>query len=104
MNHGQSVTVVCEVVQVVEEQLELSLHELCRCCGSDDALVHELVAHGLLDPLGQGPDEWRFCGPSLALTRRAQRLIDDLGVNAAGAAVVIDLLERIDQLEQRWPR
>ncbi len=97
-------TMVVDVVQVVEDQLELSLHELCRSCGSDDALVLELVAHGLLDPVGQGPDEWRFGGPSLALTRRAQRLVVDLGVNAAGAAVVIELLDHIRHLENRAPR
>jgi len=101
MNSDARVTIVCEVVQVVEEQVDLSLSELCRGCGTDDALVAELVAHGLLEPTGLGPDTWRFGGPSLALMRRAQRLIEDLGMNAAGAAVAIELLDRIDWLERR---
>lgn len=100
MNAQAVVVSVCSVVQVVEEQVEFTLWELCSSCAADDALVAELVAHGLLEPAGAGPDTWCFNGASLAVTRRAQRLIDDLGVNAAGAAVVIELMERIDRLER----
>jgi len=100
MNAQAVVVTVCSVVQVVEEQVEFTLAELCRSVAADDALVAELVAHGLLEPAGAGPESWRFSGASLALTRRALRLIDDLGVNAAGAAVAIELMERIDRLER----
>jgi chaperone modulatory protein CbpM len=93
--------VVVEVVQVVEEQLMLSLPELCRFAEAAPDLVHELVAHGVLDPAGDEPAQWHFGGTSLALTRRARRLMDDLGLNIAGAAVVIELLERIAALERR---
>ena len=100
MNAQAVVVTVCSVVQVVEEQVEFTLAELCRSVAADDALVAELVAHGLLEPAGAGPESWRFSGASLALTRRALRLIDDLGVNAAGAAVAIELMGRIDRLER----
>ncbi len=101
MSNETSLTIVCDVVQVVEEQVEMDLAQLCSGCGASDTLVIELVAHGLLEPQGQDPASWRFGGPSLALTRRAQRLVQDLGVNAAGAAVAIELLLRIEQLERR---
>jgi chaperone modulatory protein CbpM len=104
MTAGSTVVIVCETVEVVEEQIELSLVELCRSVGAEPALVAELVAHGLLEPAGPDPDRWRFSGASLALTRRAQRLIDDLGVNAAGAVVAIELLGRIEQLERNQRR
>lgn len=100
MNGDDSVTLYCEVVQVVEEQVELSLAELCRCVGANAELVAELVDHGLLTPLAGPGDDWRFGGASLAVTRRAQRLMGDLGVNAAGAAVAIELLDRIERLER----
>lgn len=104
MNSSRTLTLVCDVVRVVEEQLELSLPELCQRGGIDHKPALELVAHGLLDPVGHGPEEWRFPGPSLARTRRAQRLIDDLGVNAAGAVIVIELLERLDRLQRLQAR
>lgn len=100
MNRPTMVVAICQDVQVVEEQVEFTLVELCHSAAADDTLVAELVAHGLLEPAGVGVENWRFSGPSLALTRRAQRLIDDLGVNAAGAAVAIELLARIDRLER----
>jgi chaperone modulatory protein CbpM len=98
MSSATVVAIVVESVQVVEEQVELRLDELCHSCSAARALVLELVAHGLLEPSGSDPDDWRFAGTSLAVTRRAQRLIDELGVNVAGAAVAIELLARIDQL------
>ena len=100
MNNSTSVTIFCEVVQVVEEQVALSLAELCRCVGASAELVAELVDHGLLTPLAGPGEGWRFGGSSLAVTRRAHRLMGDLGVNAAGAAVAIELLDRIERLER----
>lgn len=100
MNAQAVVVTACAVVQVVEEQVEFTLPELCRSCAADGALVIELVAHGLLEPAGAGPDTWRFGGACLAVTRRAQRLVNDLGVNAAGAAVAIELMDRIHRLER----
>jgi chaperone modulatory protein CbpM len=103
MNRGLTV-VVCEGVEIVEEQVQLSLADLCHSGGASPALVAELVAHGLLEPAGGAPESWRFGGVSLAVARRAQRLVDDLGLNAAGAAVVIELLQRIDWLERNQGR
>jgi chaperone modulatory protein CbpM len=47
---------------------------------------------------------WRFDGVSLRRARTALRLNHDLELNAAGVALVLDLLERIDQLESRLRR
>jgi chaperone modulatory protein CbpM len=98
MKTQASVTIVCDQVEVVEQQPELSLAELCRCAGASAGLVAELVEHGVLSP--QPGADWRFDGRSLAIVRRAGRLVRQLGVNAAGAAVAIELLERIEQLER----
>jgi chaperone modulatory protein CbpM len=97
MSNGSSMLLVCEVV---EEQVEWTLAQLCHSCGAPEELVVELVACGLLDPAGRDPQAWRFGGASLGLTRRALRLMEDLGLNAAGAAVAIELLDRIDRLER----
>jgi chaperone modulatory protein CbpM len=100
MRTSTSVTLFCETVQVVEEEVDLSLTELCRCVGASAELVAELVDHGLLTPREDPVEGWRFGGASLAVTRRALRLMGDLGVNAAGAAVAIELLDRIERLER----
>jgi chaperone modulatory protein CbpM len=87
--------------ELVEVQLQFTLLELCRCSQASQTLVVELVEHGVLEPSGTQPAAWCFAGESLALTRRAQRLIDDLGVNVPGAALVMALLAQIRQLEQQ---
>jgi chaperone modulatory protein CbpM len=89
------------VGQVVEYELTLSLEELSDACAVSRERIVELVEHGLLDAQAGGGHG--FGGASLRRARLALRLQRDLGVNAAGAALVVELLERIETLENRLP-
>lgn len=84
--------------EVVEESVQLTLVQLCHACDAEPDAVIELVAHGVLDPQGGDSRDWRFAGDSLRRSRLALRLIRDLGVNVAGAALALELMARIDQL------
>ena len=84
---------------VIEEQAELTLMELSRACDVQAEAVAELVAHGVIEPLGATRHAWRFGGDSLRRTRIALRLIRDLGVNPAGAALALELLARLEALQ-----
>ncbi|MDE2082244.1 MAG: MerR family transcriptional regulator [Burkholderiales bacterium] len=86
---------------VVEEQVVFSFTALCRACGADAQQVHALVAEGLLEPAGSGPEDWQFSGAALARARTALRLARDLDLGLPGAAVVMDLLAEIDTLRSR---
>lgn len=86
--------------QVVEEEVEMSLAQLCQACDADDQLVRELVAHGVLEPRGDAPQHWVFVGASLRRTRTALRLLRDLELNLQGAALAVDLLDEIQRLQQ----
>ena len=46
------------------------------------------------------PTEWRFSGAQLRRARIALRLERDLGVNAAGVALALELLEELEQLRR----
>ena len=87
--------------QVVEETVQLTLLQLCHACDADEAAVVELVRHGVLDPQAEASRDWRFAGDSLRRSRVALRLIRDLGVNPAGAALALELMARIEQLQAR---
>lgn len=89
---------------VVEKELELTLDELCRLCGLDGSRVVELVDEGIVEPLGSEQNNWRFRGVSVRRVRCAVRLERDLGVNFAGAALALDLLEELDRLRARLAR
>tara|TARA_R110002094_G_scaffold89971_10_gene92663 strand:- start:875 stop:1174 length:300 start_codon:yes stop_codon:yes gene_type:complete len=79
----------------------LSLQDLCRFCQAEEAWVVELVEHGVLEPKGSGTGNWRFVGTNIVRAKKARRLNRDLGINTAGVALVLDLLEQRDAVLRR---
>jgi hypothetical protein len=65
---------------------------LARRSGLHPDLVRRLVALDAVDPLD---------GDAAARLARVMRLRRDLGLNVAGAALVCDLVARIEELEAR---
>jgi len=90
--------------EVLEEDVELTLAELCRACQVPAEQVFELVEEGLVEPLGREPARWRFHGVSLRRVRCALRLERDLGVNLAGAALALELLDELQAMRERLKR
>lgn len=90
--------------EVLEEDVELTLAELCCACQVSAERVFELVQEGIVEPQGRNPAQWRFRGVSVCRVRSALRLERDLGVNVAGAALALDLLEEIEALRRRLRR
>jgi len=83
---------------ILEDHARLTLHELCDACAVHADFICELVDEGLLEPTGAAQSHWYFTGFSLYRVRRAQRLQQDLGLNLAGVALALDLLDEVEQL------
>lgn len=92
------------VAHIVEEGEELSLAQVCAGCNVSVEWVVDLVREGGLAPRGRDPRRWRFAASTVARINRARRLHRDLGLNAAGLAVTLDLLDEIDRLRRRIAR
>ncbi|HAA02308.1 MAG TPA: MerR family transcriptional regulator [Syntrophobacteraceae bacterium] len=76
--------------------------ELAHSCGVGLDLVTRLIALGLLDPVGRGREEEPlFEAVAVPLLRKILRLRHDLGINYEGIGVVLQLMERIEQMEER---
>ncbi len=90
--------------QIVEDEIEFTVRELAAACRLSTERIHAMVDVGLIDPDGREPSEWRFRGVSVRRILCAQRLQRDLGVNAAGAALALELLEKIEKLQLRLRR
>lgn len=90
--------------QVLEEDIELTLVELCQASGTPQEQITLWVLEGVLEPRGRQPQEWRFGGTALQRARRALRLSRDLEINPAGVALALDLLDQIATLETRLKR
>ena len=82
----------------------VEIEVLAREAGLHPELVRRFVQLGLLEPR-LGPDSVpRFPRDAAARLARAARLRRDLALNYAGAVLAVELLARIDQLEERLRR
>jgi chaperone modulatory protein CbpM len=83
---------------VLDAHAVFTVREFCRVCDVDQPLIQTMVEEGVIEPL---PDQGQltFHGEALLRARRALRLVDDLGLNWPGAALALDLLERLERLE-----
>jgi chaperone modulatory protein CbpM len=90
--------------EIVEESVEFTLGELSRASGASEEQLSVWVAEGVFEPRGQAVETWRFSGTCLRRASTAQRLTRDLGLNAPGVALALDLLEEIDALRRKLGR
>ena len=86
---------------VVEHGLGFTLSELSQASCSSEQQLLALVDEGVLEPQGRSPADWVFDASSLRTARNALRLVDELALNPAGAALVLDLLAQIEHLHAR---
>lgn len=86
---------------ILEELDALTLAEVCRACAVHAESIIELVEEGVLTPAGLEPGQWRFSGMHVRRATVAVRLRRDLGLNLAGAALALELLEELEALRAR---
>lgn len=87
--------------EIIDDNIHLSLDELAQRCAIQVEVVIAMVHEGVLEPMGEQPEEWYFSGPDLIRLHRARRLQQDLEVNLPGVALALDLLEELDTLRNR---
>jgi chaperone modulatory protein CbpM len=92
--------------EIFEESSALSVQDLERMFAVEQRRIVEWVEEGVISVLEMNAAEWRFSGAQLRRARIALRLERDLGVNAAGVALALELLEELEQLrrERRFSR
>ena len=85
---------------IIDEEISLTLDEVCRACAAETTVIVALVEEGVLEPSTPGgeTDKWVFSGSNLRRARIALRLRRDLEINLAGIALTLDLLDEIESL------
>ena len=78
----------------------LTLDVVAETLGAKRSLVVRLAQQGLIETVDSGTDEPLVPRRVVVQLRRMQRLRRDLGVNFAGAAIILDLVGRIEQLNR----
>jgi len=84
----------------LDDSIEFSLEELCAACRVSEQLIVEIVAEGIVEPVGVDRAQWRFSGVSVTRIRRVIRLQEDFDVNLPGAALALELLEEVERLRR----
>lgn len=80
----------------------LTFDAVAQTVGTRRSLVVRLAQQGLIETVSGDADDVEPRVPRRVVIqlRRMQRLRRDLGVNFAGAAVILDLVGRIEQLNR----
>ena len=60
-----------------------------------------MVEEGILEPRGARSTRWRFPRRAVRRARAAHRLQRELGLNLAGAAMALDLLDEFEELRTK---
>lgn len=89
---------------ILEDTARLTLRELCDACAVNAGFIAELIDEGVLEPAGTEKSHWCFTGFSLHRVRTAKRLQRDLGINLAGVALALELLDEVRQLREQLNR
>jgi len=86
--------------QIIEDDEDsVTLIHICNKCRTTPEMIIKMVNEGILNPTGDSKMKWRFSFSAIDRIQKVQRLQHDLNVNLAGAALAIQLLERVKQLE-----
>lgn len=78
-----------------------TVDDLCEICGIETSLLQDLIQYEILVPIENKPGEWEFDMEQLKRLRTALRLQRDLELNLAGVALVLHLLEEMEELRAR---
>lgn len=85
--------------RLIEEEGPLDLIQLSERCMISENEIAELVYEGIIQPLKIQEESWNFSRETLWRVQKVQRLRRDLELNLAGAALTLQLLDRIEELE-----
>jgi len=86
---------------ILDDQSDVTLEELCEACRVEQAVIIELVEEGIVEPMTEKVQPWRFSATTLPRVVRALRLQRDLELNLAGVAFALELIGEIETLRNR---
>lgn len=88
-----------EIVFRRSEHRQFTLETLADRAGVHPAVVQRYVDCGLLEPSAREGARLYFDAAAVPRLRLIGRLRENLGVNVAGVAVILDLLDKLDALQ-----
>ena len=88
----------------LDERGAVTLVELSQCSGLSEGELRDLVELGALEPVDPDAPSLRFTAKCISAARAACRLRNDFELDSPGLALVLSLLERVQELENAMQR
>jgi DNA-binding transcriptional MerR regulator len=89
---------------VAIDREECTMDWLARRAGMQPAMIERCVEYGLIEPSARKGKALLFDPAVLPRLRKIGRLRESLGINFAGIAVILDLLDRVRALQRESRR
>jgi chaperone modulatory protein CbpM len=89
------------IIANYSQDTSLSLGELCEICNISPDILNDFIAYEIIHPKHPDRDQWMFDLAELKRVKRALRLQRELELNLTAVAVVLDLLDQIEELRDR---
>jgi chaperone modulatory protein CbpM len=84
-----------QIVLCRNEREQLTLDALAGVAGLHPDIVERFVEFGLLNPAGWVGEDLLFDATAVPRLQTIKRLRSEIGINLAGIAVILDLLDRL---------
>jgi chaperone modulatory protein CbpM len=84
-----------QIVLCHNEREQLTLDALAGVAGLHPEIVERFVEFGLLNPAGWVGEDLLFDATAVPRLQTIKRLRSEIGINLAGIAVILDLLDRL---------
>ncbi len=79
----------------------LSWSQMIEITGMGKAQVLEILEIGWIEPAKTNEEEYLFRLEDVYRMKKLHRICSDLEVTTVGGSIIVDLLERIERLEQQ---
>lgn len=86
--------------EVIDEQCSFDLQHFAQACGQSPDWVLQLIEYDILS-VASTPETHQFMGEDVARARRAYRLQRDFDASLAAVAVMLDLIDEVQQLRKQ---
>ena len=81
------------------QDIQLTYHEIIRACGDDADWLVRIIEADIISVHGD-PTQATYSGYQLARIRRAHRISRDFEASAPATALILQLLDELDELRK----
>lgn len=90
-----------EKISLPTRSTRLAITQIVEMTGLGGEVLEELIEYEWISPVRTGDGHLLFGSRDLYRLSKLARLCRDLEISAAGGSIIVDLLDRVEQLEMR---